>query len=278
MQIEITLAPNEASMLSFDYLHGLHSALMHCLTSVQPELAGELHDGEHRNRLKLFTFSPLSSSPKPQLVQLENESRKKMLLGKRVWFRIASPWPELLNALGEGLLRIGNLSINGKSFKVTRVTMVAPPEFSESMVWRPFGQSGSICTSWTPRDSERKSYIYPDKTETGTPACAQLLTDNLIHKWQRLQEIRPDLTDAWLKDAGDGKAPAVEDVQVEFIPIDAKRPYRTMMHCVKNTAIKSWRCPVCVKAPLPLQRLIWSSGLGEQNSQGYGLVQEGKQC
>jgi len=278
MQIEIALASQEESLLSFDYLYGLHSALMHCLTVAKSDLADTLHNGSHRNRIKLFSFSPLSSMPQPRLVQVENDKRKRMLLGKRVWFRIASPWPELLNNLGEGLLRTGTLSICGKSFKVTGVAMTAPPEFSEHMTWRPFGQAASICCSWTQSGSEQKTYVYPDTVENNTPACERLLIDNLRHKWLRLREIRPDITESWLKDAEMKTLPEANNIKIEFLPLDERRADRTMQHYAKNSLIRSWRCPVCVSAPIPLQRLIWGSGLGEMGSQGYGLMQEGKSC
>lgn len=278
MQIEISLAPQEDSLLGFDYLYGLHSVLMHCLTKAKVELANDLHDGNHRNRIKLFCFSPLNSMPQPQLVQVANDKRKRMLLGKRVWFRISSPWPELLNSLGEGLLQSGTLSVYGKVFRVAGVAMTAPPAFSKNMIWRPFGQAGSICCSWSQPGSERKTYIYPDTIEDNTPPCERLLIDNLLHKWLRLREIRPDITENWLKDVELDTLPDADNLKIEFLPLDGQRAYRTMQHYAKNSLIRSWRCPIRVSAPIPLQRLIWASGLGEMSSQGYGLVQEGKSC
>jgi len=279
MQIEIKLVPSEKSLLGFDYLYPMHSALMRTLSSRNPELAHELHDGSHENRLKMFVFSPLSSSPVPKLVQVEGETRKRMLLGEKIWFRLASPWPEFLNAAGESLLTAGKLTISDKIFKISGVNMIAPPEFKEQMDWRSFGQSASICTTWSPPDTDKKLFIYPDHAQENSPDCATLLTTNLYHKFQRLQEIRPDIAAAWLKDAGlETISPDKTPVRIEFLPLAAGRPYKTIMHYSKSNVIRTWRCPVRVSAPIPIQRLIWSTGLGSMNSQGYGLMQEGKSC
>ncbi len=282
MQIEIKLAPAEPVPIRFDYLYPMYSALMRNLTSHHPELAHELHDGAHENRLKMFVFSPLSSSPSPRLVQLEHESRKRVLFGGRVWFRIASPWPEFLNALAESLLPAGQLDIAGQKFKLTAVNMIAPPEFKEQMVWRPFGQSTSISASWSPPGTGKKYFIYPDRAQedapTDAPDCARLLADNLAHKFKRLREIRPDIADAWLKNTGMDSLPEKNPIAIEFLPHSPKQPYKTVMHRIKNSVVKSWRCPMRITAPPPIQRLIWAAGLGNLNSQGYGLMQEGKEC
>ena len=54
MPIEIKLLAAEKSLLGFDYLHQLHSTLMQTLTSRNPEQAKDIHDGSHKNRLKIF--------------------------------------------------------------------------------------------------------------------------------------------------------------------------------------------------------------------------------
>ncbi len=278
MQIEIKMSPFEESLLSFDYLYALHSVIMKQIDSVRPELANELHEGEHKNKLKLFTFSPLNSFPM-KLVQVDGEPRKKMLLGHNVWFRIASPWPELLNSIGESLLKSQNIKLLNKNFKITCINIIAPPELKEEMIWKPFGQSGSICTSWSQKGSDRKLFIYPDKRVEDSPDCVELLASNLYHKFHRLQEIRPDIASAWLRDAGiENVTPDKHPISVDFLPLSKEKAYRTIMHTGKNTVIKTWRCPVKVTAPIPIQRLIWACGLGDMNSQGYGLIEEGRIC
>ncbi|OPY88929.1 MAG: CRISPR associated protein Cas6 [Smithella sp. PtaU1.Bin162] len=278
MQLEIKLKTKKDAIIKFDYLYEMHSALMSKIMNYNPDMAKELHEGKHKNRIKLFVFSPLNSMPNPRLVDIEGEKRKRMMLGERLWFRIASPIPEFLNTLGEAILSARTLSFGDNDFNVTGVNIVAPPEFKEEMIWRSFGQSASICTTWSPRSSEKKLFIYPDTTPEGSPDCAKLLAANLHHKFLRLNEIRDDIAKSWLADAGLKELPPEECIRIEFLPLSDKQEYRTIMHYGKSSAIKSWRCPVKVKAPVPIQRLIRVAGLGSLNSQGYGLVEEGKSC
>ncbi len=276
MQIEIKLKPQDNKVISHDYLYAMSSMLKNILFETAPEFSTELHEGEHQNRIKLFTFSPLNSFPKPKSVPIDGEARKKMLLGKRVWFRIASPWPELLNTMGQALLSAGEIRIMNKRLKVEAINMIAPPELKETMVWRPFGQSASICSPWSCRDQKKKSFTYPDKNINGSPDCRTLLKDNLTNKYKRVREVREDIVRAWEKSSESAEIHRNTPIEIEFLPHSSDKPYKTVMHQGKNTPIRTWRCPVKVTAPIPIQRLIWASGLGAMNSQGYGLVQEGK--
>ncbi|MEA2012462.1 MAG: CRISPR-associated endoribonuclease Cas6 [Verrucomicrobiota bacterium] len=276
MQIEIKIKPRDNEIISHDYLYSMSTMLKNVLSQIAPEFSTELHAGIHQNKIKLFTFSPLNSFPGPKSVQIEGEKRKQMLLGQRIWFRIASPWPELLNALGQALLTNNKIRIMSKKFKVEAINMIAPPEMKETMVWRPFGQSASICTPWSSRTENKKSFVYPDKSINNSPECASILKQNLIHKFQRLQEIRKDIATAWIKSAEIDKIDKNTPIEISFIPYSKDRPYKQVMHKGKNTPIRTWRCPVKITAPIPIQRLIWATGLGAMNSQGYGLVQEGK--
>ena len=98
MQIEVKLQCLDPSLLGFDYLYSLHAAIMKCLTTTHSGLAREIHNGIHKNRAKLICFSPFNGG---KAVTVEGEKRKKLQLGRYTWFRIASPIPEFLNAIGE---------------------------------------------------------------------------------------------------------------------------------------------------------------------------------
>jgi len=279
MQIEVKMKSLDTGIITHDYLYPMAAMLKTVLTQTQPNLTEEIYEGRHKDRIKLFTFSPLNSYPGPKSVQVAGAKRRQMLLGEKIWFRLASPWPELLNALGQALLTFPEVRILAKQFRVTAINMIAPPELTESMVWRPFAQSASICTPWSRRADQKKLFLYPDSTANDAPSCAELIVKNLRHKLQRLNEIREDIAQAW-QNHTDIKVTAAEQmpIAIEFLPLDEERSYRTLMHYGKNTVIRTWRCPVRVTAPIPVQRMIWATGLGAMNSQGYGLVQEGKQC
>ena len=275
MQIEIKSQCLDHRSLGFDYLYSLHATIMKSLTATHPELAQEIHDGIHKDRAKLICFSPFNGG---KAVAVKGEKRKQLLLGGYTWFRIASPIPEFLNALGESLLRQRQLQIDGKAFSVQAINMIAPPEFKEEMVWHPAGSSASIVTAWTSRGG-RKRFIRPGQNRDGEPPVEQLLRNNLITKFKRIKDIRDDIASSWLKNSGlnslSGKDTPVE---ISLLPYGNGIPFKKVSTKNKNTVIYSWRSPVKVTAPIPLQRSLWSCGLGSMNFQGFGLMQGGKSC
>ena len=277
MQIEIKMEALDNGIIDYNYLYPMASMLKTVLSEARPELAQDLYQGVHKEKIKLFTFSPLSSFPNPKSVQIDGEKQKKMLLGKRSWFRIASPWPELLNTIGQALLNSPKIRIMNKEFRITTINMIAPPEFTESMVWRPFGQAASIATPWSIKDNKRKEFIYPDTKSSDGKTCAELINNNLLNKFRRLKTIRNDIAAAWLKDSSITDIDRdITTIQTDFLHLDKERTYRTLMQKNKTSYIRSWRCPIKISAPIPIQKLIWATGIGALNSQGYGLVQEGK--
>lgn len=273
MQIELQLFCRGNDVLAFDYYHELGSALYQTLDRAFPALARELHDGKHRDRIKLFVFSPLSSDPKPVFGELPNGIRG-LKFGSRVWMRFASIWPEMVYHLADALQRAKELQIRGVRFGLERLEMVPAPDFSPTMTYRPFGQSGFIACRY---NRDRKSFFQmPDDSEPGIPSCRELIAGNLRHKLLRLREIRPDVFENLMSIEGmDASAVESLPIGVEFLPLKEDLPYRTRLTRIKDLNVRGFRAPVRITAPEAVHRLAWSSGLGGLNSQGFGLVVQG---
>lgn len=278
MQIDVKLVPETPVSLPFSYHDRFAAAVYSALAASNPDFADNLHDGgEHRSRIKLFAFSPLHS----QQTEVHRPDPENNIAGGLVFkgpthFKLASPWPELMNSAGEGLLATGTLRIGSQLLRVTGANLLPPPAFSETMTWRP-AKTGSIVTSWSRKTDKRKLYAFPDTPADGQ-ACELLLRTNLVHKWQRLCEVRNDLAATW-----SGLAP--ENTRDAFTPGDIAvtfansangdaHHYKTRLHHIKKNPVKSWQTRVTITAPPPLQRIAWACGLGEMNSMGFGLVEE----
>ena len=67
MQIEFLMEVGEET-IPCNYQYAVSSALYKALIEYNPALGNRLHDGESRNRLKLFVFSCLNSDPHPKIV------------------------------------------------------------------------------------------------------------------------------------------------------------------------------------------------------------------
>ena len=274
MQINLQFSSSGENLLSFNYQYELASALYQTLTARAPSLAKELHDGTHRNRIKLFVFSLFSSEPKPEPTKLP-DGRSGLKFGSQVWMRFGSIWPELLYQMADALQQQGGLCICGQKFRLDALTMVRTPEFRPEMTYRPFGQAGFLVCPY--KKNGKTLYQLPDDSELGIPSCRELIAGNLRHKLLRLREIRPDVFEN-IMSIGNLSADAVSQlpIRVEFLPLSGTCAYRTRLICFKGVNVRGFRAPVRITAPEAVHRIIWSSGLGALNSSGWGLVELGR--
>jgi CRISPR/Cas system endoribonuclease Cas6 (RAMP superfamily) len=199
MQIFLRLFPETPIRLDFSYFPKLAAAVYQAIAHADSDFADDLHGGElYRNRIKLFGFSPLYS--RQTEIHPENRSQNKSggLVFKGICsLAICSPWPELINRLNDGFIKTSQLRIGSQLLHIQKAIHAPVPGFKKTMVWR-LRQPASCVTSWSSKDENKKRYALP-----GTPVdghtCESLLAHNLIHKWRRLKEIRPDIAAAWLQ-------------------------------------------------------------------------------
>lgn len=286
MQLAVTIAPVGPARLPFFYQQFLSAALYQALAIVQPDFALELHEGKlHQNRIKLFGFSPLRSrhmtvtrggkgSHLPNGHGNGNEAPSLLIEGEAT-FRLFSPWPELMSAVGEGLLAGGTLRLSQYEFAVQSAVMVPQPAFAETMTWKPSHES-SFVTSWKPRETDKKLYSLPGKPAEGHE-CSELLKQNLLHKWLRFTDEtgRPDIAARWAGLQNAEPAEAKAWLARQNVELTLGEPTKTRLFHIKKIPVRSWAGPVTLTAPIALQRLAWSAGLGEMNSMGFGAVEAG---
>lgn len=280
MQILVSLIPETPVHLSFTYYSRMAAALYQALGDADKPFAEELHEGsQHRNRIKLFAFSPLHS----RMTEVHKPDKENNIEGGLVFkgptfFKLSSPWPELVNRVGEGLLTRQNLRIGSQLFRVGNARIIPAPTFRQTMVWRPT-KTGSIVTSWSPKNKNTKLYAFPDQPADGQ-ACETLLRTNLVHKWKRLCEIRNDLAEAWITSNTDNPRDVFtpDNISVTFLDSEKYKDknYKTRLHYIKHNPVRSWQAHIKVTAPIPIQRIAWACGLGEMNSMGFGLMEEVK--
>lgn len=278
MQISLRLFPETPIRLDFSYYPKLAAAVYQSISHADPDFADDLHGGElFRNRIKLFGFSPLYS--RQTEIHPENRSQNKsggLIFKGECSFTVCSPWPELMNRLSEGFLKTSQLRIGSQLLRIQKALPAPMPDFKEKMAWR-FRQPASCVTSWSSRDENEKRYVLPGVSVDGR-TCEALLRQNLIHKWRRLKEIRPDIATAWLqkgtKVENEQADFAEEDICIRLLPLSSSRSFHKKRHQIKKAPVSSWIALVEITAPQAIQRIVWSCGLGEMNSMGFGVVEE----
>ena len=274
MQIEIQLSNQNKHAIGFSYNHALGSALMSAISSANPLLGTALHDGAHKNRLKLFVFSPLNSDPRPQAAKTSSGD-PGLNFGNRLWIRFASIWPEVIYALSDALMKQKNLDVCGLKLQVEDIKMVSTPTFKETTTYRCFGQSGMIVARYQKNGSDY--FQFPDSQEKDIPSCETLLAANIRHKLLRLGEIRKDIQSNYLALSNLGEEEICQlPIGIKFLPLNAAKAFRHGLFRIKALNVRAFRCPVQVTAPEIVHQIIWNCGLGGQNTQGFGLMTLGE--
>lgn len=294
MQLEISLRPQGEARLPFSYYSLLSAALYSAMSKSNPEFAADLHGGPtHQSRIKLFGFTPLHSREMavngggPGSHGKELANKHHLLFKGRTQFRIFSPAVDTLNALGEGLLSDAELRIGSQKLTIDAVQIAPPPKFAEEMIWRPWGTASIVSSRSIERGEtgkERKIFLFPGAPNSEVSENAeQIVQSNIIHKWKRLRETWPSVAERFAHEDKALLNGGIDSAVVKIIVasdgkssmVGADRSIRTKLHQIKNAPVRSWIGPVAVHAPIPIQRLIWSAGLGQMNSMGFGGVEAG---
>lgn len=285
MQLIVSLYPEFPVRLPFSYYHSLSASVYETFRSFDESFAQELHNGSNSaSRIKLLTISPLFSN----VMEVHgggkgshNKDQNKdyyLLFKGTTSFRIATPIPNLARASISAFSNTNFLRIGSHVFRVNSVEILKEPIFKREMTWIP-PENASIVTSWSSKEERKKLYQFPVNRREKLPDSHLLLEGNLIHKWKRLVEKAPDICKKWtgeenissneLKNMGDSIK-----INVAILTDHNRFHYKTRLHQLKNTPVRSWRAPVKVMGPEWIQKLIWNCGLGQLNTMGFGLVQE----
>ena len=283
MRIFIKLRAETPVSLPFprcSYYSDLSASIYKTIGECNPALSSEVHDGEkYSNRIKLFAFSPFYS----ENMVVQKADKEKNIDGSRIFndivsFVVCSPIPEFVDSFRNGLKKTKGLRIGSQYLDVYDIDICRPPSFYNRMTWEPIA-SASIVTTWK-RDKTDKTTrcVLPNEPFDGK-TCEMLLKDGIIHKWKRLCEINPDLASLWTGISKKDLYSLVLDNSINVkILLDAyPHTPKTRFNYIKKNPIKSWKYPVEITAPIFIQQLIWSSGLGRMNSMGYGVVRQWNQ-
>lgn len=285
MQLIVSLHPDFPVRLPFSYYHSLSASVYETFRSFDESFAQDLHNGSNSaSRIKLLTISPLFSN----VMEIhggrkgshhKGQNKDYYLLFKgTTFFRIATPLPNTARTYMSAFSNTNFLRIGSQVFRVNSVEILAEPIFKREMTWIS-PENASIVTSWSHKGERKKLYQFPVNKREKLPDSHLLLERNLIHKWKRLVEKAPEVCKKWtgeenassdeLKSMGDSTK-----INVVILTDHNRFHYKTRLHQLKNTPVRSWRSPVKVIGPAWIQRLIWSCGLGQLNTMGFGLVQE----
>lgn len=256
MRIQLSLrSEHKSATIPINYSHPLSAAIYKILQQASPEYSAFLHDKGYPapsgRLMKLFTFSKLWI---PNVRQ-----RDAVLIGSAgLWrLQVASPMlDEFVQNFVLGLFAANEIAIGGQGchavFRVEQVEALPLPEFRETMR----GKCLSPITASTVRDSEAGRRIYYYRPHDAD--LSEALHKNLLEKYEIIYG-NPPRDNRFLFRLESSDKP-----KSRLITIKEGAP--------EATQIKAFESYFTFEGSPDLMRTAWECGLGDHNSQGFGMV------
>ncbi len=240
MRILVRLLSTAPLVLPFAYREALQGLIYRALPK---PLSSELHNRGilHMGRpWRLFVFSRLRGN-----LRADARTRTLRVQGE-VHFRFASARREVAEALGEGLLRQGDVQLMGHRFHVVEVAVLPEPQLGCEVHLRALSPITAYRTE--KRGGRRFTrYFNPLDKEFGV-----LVEQNLRRK---AEAIGMDVEG---------------EVVVEALGL---KPRHKHIETYKGTVIEAWSGRYRLRAPKSLVWVALHAGLGAKGSQGFGYVE-----
>ena len=258
MRLRIRLHTDRPVRVPFSHQELLAGLVYRLLGESNADYARFLHDegyqipGDAHKRFKLFTFSTLRA---PRYARRITDSGLVFGPGPVDWY-ISSPLPDFLNHSAMGLLTEGSPLHIGPSatFTVQEIAAVPCPNFGPTQnftCWTPI-----VAAVPSPDKRDTPYYLRPD---TDGQAFSEAVRKNLLQKYQLVHQSPPES----------------DDLTLTFdAPYLARSPHGgTKKVTIHNIGIVGAEAPLTLSGSPDLIRLAWETGLGQNNSIGFGMIE-----
>lgn len=257
MRIQLSLRPQKRfSEIPLNYAYPLSAAIYKILQQASPEYSEFLHQKGYPapsgRLMKLFTFSKLWI---PQVRVVAGALRGS----NDVWrLQVGSPMlDEFVQNFVLGLFQSSEIAIGGQGrhavFQVEQVEALPMPEFRDVTRFKCL----SPISASTVHDSERGRRIYYYRPHDA--ALSEALRKNLLGKYEIIH----------------GRPPG--DARFWFRLQPADKPKSRLITIKEGTAeatqIKAFETYFTLEGSPELMQTAWQCGLGEHNSQGFGMIE-----
>lgn len=256
MRISLQLYPQTAGpTVPINYQYPLSAAIYKILAKASPEYASFLHDKGYSapsgRLMKLFTFSKLWIPG----VRLTGDILSS---GQGAWrLQIGSPMlDEFVQNFVLGLFDSTEVTIAGQGcraqFRVEQVEALPTPSFQNRMRFKCL----SPITASTAKDQNARKQIHYYRP--GEPGLSEALRQNLLQKYEIIHGEPPKNSDLIFTIESHDRP------KTSLIKIKEGSPQQTNIFCFETY--------FTLKGSTELMQAAWECGLGEHNSQGFGMV------
>lgn len=253
MRFKLTLAIDKSVLgnkISLNYNYELSALVYRVLSKSNTTFSEWLHENGFqtgKKQFKLFTFSRLYI-PK---YRIEGEFIK--ILSDTVEWQISFLPERSTQEFIQGIFReqtfeLGNRQANIR-FSVREISVMPPPVFRKTME---FQSLSPICVSYR-RENGKVDYLSPDN-----PEVVPLIRQNILNKYEAF--------------TGE-KYPS--DFDFDFTVLSTPKPVLITIKAgtPAQTRVRGFMCRFKMSAPEELMKTMYSAGIGEKGSMGFGMVE-----
>jgi len=244
------------NVLPVNYQYEQSAVIYRILSQASKQYADWLHENGFRlesgKNFKLFTYSPLKISERKIL----KEKGRLLIFSQTVEWQISFLPEQSTEKFIQGLFAKQIFEIGDKKstvqFRVQKIEVVPAPDYKSEM----FLEAMSPICLKIKREDGSTEYISPKDTRAKEVILYGLLSRYESFYGKRYQEV-----------------PAFD-----FIPEGEckKKLIKIKVGTKEETGVVGYKCKFTVNAPTELMKILYESGIGEQCSQGFGCVREGK--
>lgn len=255
MRFKLTLAVNKrvfGNVLPINYQFESSAVVYKILSRASKEYSEWLHENgfvlENGKRFKLFTFSPLKIEKR----RILKESQRLCIFSDTVEWQISFLPEKSTEKFIQGLFSQQTFEIGDRQsrvqFQVQNIEVLPSPAFTEEME---FSAMSPIFIKYNNPDGPA-SHLPPTDER-----AKSIVKDSLLNKYEVFYG-KPFATDF------NFDIEAQNEPKRKLITIKSGTPEETSIAC--------YLCQFKMKAPMELMKIAYESGIGNENSQGFGCL------
>ncbi|MCF6095476.1 CRISPR-associated endoribonuclease Cas6 [Thermovorax subterraneus] len=240
MRVRVVFQGEEPVILPWNYPHLLHGYLYGAIARANPEFGTFLHEegftaGNHR--YKMLVFSKIFSRESRALPQ-----GLKVMPPLEWWF--SSPLDAPIEALVKTLVLEGEVRLGNIRLYIEKVEVEGIPDISERMLCETI--SPVVASTGTKKEGRLvKRFLSPDDED-----FRRVIEVNLLRK---------------------AKALGITFDHTININIEPVGKWRSRLFTVQGTNVKGYEGRFVIEGDKNLIQLAYEAGIGERNSQGFGM-------
>jgi CRISPR-associated endoribonuclease Cas6 len=243
MRLKILLESQKPTLIPWDYRTTLTRAIYEILAVSDPNYSQWLHDEGFRRGSKVYRLFVYSDF-QPSHYKAEKDG---LYVSQWLTWQVASPDNRLIDNFEDGLKKKDQvLQLFQNTFNIVDILRLELPSFSDSLIFHTL--SPIVVATGDKQKSRHAIYLSPHQ-----PEFTQALERNLIAKWE-----------AFHKETWNGR---------EF-GVRVWNPDKRLLR-VFDINVRAWNLKVQIWGSEELIRFAYYAGLGEKNSQGFGMVEVG---